>query len=139
MSGVAYADTTDCRERGIDKEARRRTLTFPSSPLMVLVTIELLAVVALLRIAAWQPEARGRHIRRLTVVLWGTTAFCLIHIFTEYMIMTCFSRWIGFGYLTAATITISAILTTIMTIRTPRRGADDVPHHGHHSGSLTLA
>jgi hypothetical protein len=36
---------------------------------------ELLADVALLWIVAWQPKARGRHIRRLAIVLWGTTAF----------------------------------------------------------------
>jgi hypothetical protein len=44
----------------------------------------------------------------------------------------------SFGYLTVATITISAILTVIMTLRTPRR-TDDEPHQDHHSGSLTLA
>ena len=36
----------------------------------------------------------------------------------------------GTGYLTVATITISAILTAIMTLRTPQRGADDEPHRG---------
>ena len=29
-------------------------------------------------ISARQPEAHGRHIRRLVVVLWGTTAFGVI-------------------------------------------------------------
>jgi heme/copper-type cytochrome/quinol oxidase subunit 3 len=62
-------------------------------PLMVLVlTIMLLAVVALLWILAWQP-ARGRHIRRLAAVLWGTTAFGVIHVITEYRIMTRFMCW----------------------------------------------
>jgi hypothetical protein len=44
-----------------------------------------LAVVALVRILAWQPEARGRHIGlRLVVVLWGTTGFGYIHVMSEY-------------------------------------------------------
>ncbi|HKN44407.1 MAG TPA: hypothetical protein VJW23_10810 [Propionibacteriaceae bacterium] len=34
----------------------------------------------------------------------------------------------SFGYVTVATITISAILTVIMTLRTPRRRTDDEPH-----------
>jgi hypothetical protein len=45
----------------------------------------------------------------------------------------------GFGYLTVATIAISAILTAIMTLHAPQRGADNKPHQDHHSGSLTLA
>jgi hypothetical protein len=70
--------------------------------MVLVVTIELLAAVALLWILAWQPEARGRHIRRLAAVLWGTTAFGVIHVITEYGIMTRLSRWDtppGFGYL----------------------------------------
>jgi hypothetical protein len=46
---------------------------------------------------------------------------------------------LGYGYLTVATITISAILTAIMTLRAPRRVADDEPRQDHHSESLTLA
>jgi hypothetical protein len=42
-------------------------------------------------ISAWQPEAHGRHIRRLAIVLWGTTAFGVIHVITEYAIMIRFS------------------------------------------------
>ena len=45
----------------------------------------------------------------------------------------------GTGYLTVATIAISAILTLIMTLRTPKRTADDEPHQDPHAGSLTLA
>ena len=102
---------------------------------MVLATIELLPVVALLCIAAWQPEVRGRYICRLLVVLWGTTAFGLAHLITEYIIMSRLDRSnLGYGYLTAATITLSAILTVIMTLRAPRKVADDEPHQDHHSG-----
>jgi hypothetical protein len=43
------------------------------------------------------------------------------------------------GSLTVATITISAVLTLIMTMRTPQRSADDQPRQDNHSGSLTLA
>src|SRR6186713_397555 len=49
------------------------------------------------------------------------------------------ARNLGFGYLTVATITISAILTVIMTLRAPKSGADDEPQPNHDSGSLTLA
>jgi hypothetical protein len=99
-------------------------------PLMLLLNSELAAVVALVVISAWQPEVRGRGVLRLTVVLWGVTAFGAIHTIVEYVVMTSFSEadWDappGTGYLTVATITISAILTVIMTLRTPKRAADD--------------
>jgi hypothetical protein len=45
----------------------------------------------------------------------------------------------GTGYLTVATITISATLTAIITLRTPRRGAEDISPSDRESGSLTLA
>ena len=115
------------------------------SPLVVLVlTIELFAVVALVAISAWQPDVRGRGVLRLAVVLWGTTAFGIVHTIVEYVIMIRFSdaNWDtppGTGYLTVAVIIISAILTAIMTLRTPQRGDDDGPHQDHHSGSLTPA
>jgi hypothetical protein len=41
--------------------------------------------------------------------------------------------------LMVAIITISAILTAIMTLRVPHRGAYDELHQDYHSGSLTLA
>jgi hypothetical protein len=98
----------------------------PSSiPMMLLLNSELAAVVALVVISAWQPEVRGRGVLRLAVVLWGTTAFGAIHTIVEYVVMINFSdaNWDsppGTGYLTVATITISAILTVIMTLRTPK-------------------
>jgi hypothetical protein len=106
--------------------------------------MELLAVVALLWIVAWQPEVRGRQILRLVIVLWGTTAFGVVHVYIEHVIMIGFrfSTWNpppGFGYLIFATITISAILTVIMTLRTPRRAADAEPPVDPRAGSLTLA
>jgi peptidoglycan/LPS O-acetylase OafA/YrhL len=115
-----------------------------SFPGMLVLTIELAAVVALVAISAWQPDIHGRGVLRLVVVLWGTTAFGVIHVIAEYAIMIKFSdaNWDsppGFGYLTVAVLTISAILTAIMTLRAPRKGADDEPHQDHHSGSLTLA
>jgi hypothetical protein len=117
----------------------------PSSiPMMLLLNSELAAVVALVVISAWQPEVRGRGVLRLAVVLWGTTAFGAIHTIVEYVIMTNFSEanWDsppGTGYLTVATITISAILTVIMTLRTPRRAADAEPQIDPRTGSLSLA
>jgi hypothetical protein len=106
--------------------------------------MELLAVVALLWIVAWQPEVRGRQILRLVIVLWGTTAFGVVHVYIEHVIMIGFrfSTWNpppGFGYLIFATITISAILTVIMTLRTPKRGTDSGPQVDPRAGSLTVA
>jgi hypothetical protein len=112
--------------------------------MLLLLSIELSAAVALVAISAWQRDVDGRRFLRLLVVLWGTTAFGAIHMIVEYVAMTTFSErdWDtppGTGYLTLATITISAMLTAIMTLRAPRRDADDDPHQNHHSGSLTLA
>ena len=45
----------------------------------------------------------------------------------------------GTGYLTVATITISAILTVIMTLRTPKEGADTEPQVDPRAGSINLA
>jgi hypothetical protein len=117
---------------------------YDSFPMMLLLSSELSAVVALVAISVWQPETHGRHIRRLVVVLWGTTAFGVIHVIAEYAIMIKFSdaNWDsppGFGYLAVATITISAILTVIMTLRTPKRGADEEPQVDPRAGSLTPA
>jgi hypothetical protein len=113
---------------------------------MLPVAVEWFALVALAAIWAWQPEVRGRRrVLRLAVALWGTTAFGIYHQMLVYlMIMVGFSErdWEGppgTGYLTVAVITISAILTVIMTLRKPQRGADDEPRPDHHSGSLTLA
>jgi hypothetical protein len=116
----------------------------------LLLGIEGSAVVALFAIGAWQLEVSGRVVLRLVVVLWGTTAFGAIHLFADYVAMIIFSgtAWAeqgfpdesppGSGYLTVAVITISAVLTVIMTLRAPRRGADE-PHQDHNSRSLTLA
>jgi hypothetical protein len=70
-------------------------------------------------------------------------AFGLIHGMLEYTTMIWFSdaNWDsppGTGYLRVAVITISAILTAMMTLRTPRRGVGE-QHQDHPSGSLTLA
>jgi hypothetical protein len=116
----------------------------PSSiPLMLLLNSELAAVVALVVILAWQPEVRGRGVLRLVVVLWGATAFGAIHMIVEYVVMINFSEadWDsppGTGYLTVATITISAILTVIMTLRTPKRGVDAEHQVDPRAGSLSL-
>jgi hypothetical protein len=45
----------------------------------------------------------------------------------------------GTGYRTVAVITISAILTVIMTLGTPKRGADEESQVDPRAGSLTLA
>jgi hypothetical protein len=129
----------DVRQAGI--APTDSAMLVEAAPLMLagVLIIELLAVVALLWILAWQSEARGRHILRPAVVLWGTTAFGAVHLTAEYIIMTPLSRWnLGFGYLTVATITISAILTAIMTLRMPhtseKRQAAARPHEAAHTG-----
>ena len=76
------------------------------------------------------------------IVLWGTTAFGVVHVYIEYVIM------IGFRFSDVepsarlwvpdfATITISAILTVIMTLRTPKRAGDAEPQVDPRAGSLT--
>jgi hypothetical protein len=107
---------------GDAREAASRHAEYSPPLLMGLAGFfELLAVVALVWILVWQPEARGRHIGpRLVVVLSGTTAFGFVHMITEYYTMISFGGGngdtpIGYGYLIFATITISAILTVIMT------------------------
>ena len=118
----------------------------PDNPLlgMLSVIIESSAGVALVAILVWQSEVVGRCFLRLVVVLWGTTAFGLIHGVTDYLAMIIFSSRDsdtppGTGYRTVALITISAILTVIMTLRTPKRGADEEPQVDPRAGSLTLA
>jgi hypothetical protein len=111
---------------------------------MLSVAVEWSALLALAMIWAWQPEVRTRRrFLRIAVALWGTTAFGVFHLMLEYMIMIGFSErdWDdppGTGYLTVATITISAILLVIMTLRVPRTAADGDPQPDYDSGSLTL-
>ena len=70
---------------------------YEMSPLLMglALIMELLAVVALLWVVAWQPEVRGRQILRLVIVLWGTTAFGVVHVYIEHVIMIGFrfSTW----------------------------------------------
>jgi hypothetical protein len=112
--------------------------------MLLSLTIELAAAVAFLAIPVWHPDLDLRRLLRLVVVLWGTTAFGGIHTIAEFIVMVNFTEadWDtppGTGYLSVATLTISAILTVIMTLHAPRRGADDEPHQDHHSGSRTRA
>jgi hypothetical protein len=136
LAGAMAID--DARQAGI--APTDSAMLLEAAPLMMagVLIIELLAVVALFWILAWQPEARGRHILRPAVVLWGTTAFGAVHLTAEDIIMSRLSGNLGFGYLTVVTITISAVLTAIMTIRASRRRTDE-PQQDQHSGSLTLA
>ena len=112
---------------------------------MMLVAVEWSALLALAAIWVWQPKERARRrFIRLAVALWGTTAFGIFHQMLAYMIMVGFSErdWDeppGTGYLTVATITITAILTAIMALHVPKGHADAEPGPNHDSGSLTLA
>ena len=111
----------------------------------LLVAVEWFALLALAVIWAWQPEERTRRrFLRIVVALWGTTAFGMYHQILAYVIMVAFSErdWDeppGTGYLTVATITISAVLTAIMTLRTRRKVADNEQQQDDDSGSLTPA
>jgi hypothetical protein len=106
--------------------------------------VEWSALLALAMIWAWQPEVRTRRrFLRIAVALWGTTAFGVFHQMLEYMIMIGFSErdWDdppGTGYLTVATIAISAILLVIMTLRMSREAAGGDPQPDHDSRSLTF-
>jgi hypothetical protein len=80
---VALAGAVAISDAGRDRD--------DSLPTMLMFSIELAAIVALVAISAWQPETHGRHIRRLVVVLWGTTAFGAIHTIAEYVAMIIFS------------------------------------------------
>jgi hypothetical protein len=111
-----------------------------SPPLMGLVAfLELLAIVALVWILVWQPEARSRNnCARLVVVLSGTTAFGFVHVITEYFTLLSFGGGngempIGYGYLIFATISISATLTVIMTLLMREKVADPEPQQDHGS------
>jgi hypothetical protein len=111
---------------------------------MLSVAGEWSALLALAMIWAWQPEVRTRRrFLRIGVAVWGTTAFGIFHQMLAYMIMVGFSErdWDeppGTGYLTVVTITISAILIVIMTLRMPRAAADGDPQPDYNSGPLTL-
>jgi hypothetical protein len=133
---VALAEAAALGEAGHDRQE--------SLPMMLLLSIELAAVVALVAILAWQSEVVGRCLLRLVVVLWGTTAFGALHTIAEFVAMIIFSDrdWDtppGTGYITVAVITSCAILTVILTLRAPQRRVGDEPHQDHHSGSITLA
>jgi hypothetical protein len=85
-------------------------------------------------ILVWQSEVVGRCFQWLVVVPWGTRAFGVIHGVTEYVAVIIFSDrdWDtppGTGHLTVAVITICGILTVIMTLRAPQKGADEPPSH----------
>lgn len=88
-------------------------------------SIDVATVAALAALWRWQPELRGGLFRRLVVVLWGTTAFSFVHVVSEYTFMLGFSdaNWDMpplTGYLTAATIAVTAVVTVVMTLRRPR-------------------
>jgi hypothetical protein len=111
---------------------------------MMLVAVEWSALLALAVIWVWQPKERTRRrFLRVAVAVWGTTAFGIFHQMLAYMIMIGFSErdWDeppGTGYLTVATIAISAVVLVIMTLRIPRTAADDGPQPDYDSRSLTL-
>ena len=72
-------------------------------------------------ILTWKQDVRGPGLLRLLVVLWGTTAFGVVHWFFHFEAMLIFGEgdWDvppGTGYLTGAPLIISVILTVIMTL-----------------------
>jgi hypothetical protein len=65
---------------------------------------------------------RGSGLLRLLLVLWGTTAFGMVHAFAQWDAMVIFSdaNWDvppRTGYLTGATLIISGWLAVLMTFR----------------------
>jgi hypothetical protein len=85
------------------------------------------AVLAVIMILVWQPEVReGRRLLRLLIVLWGTTAFGMVHFAAEWTAMGIFSlaTWDvapGTGYLTGGTLIISGLLTVLLSVRSTVR------------------
>jgi amino acid transporter len=134
VAALAVAATIGDADRGEDH------------PLLTILptAVEWSALLALAMIWAWQPEVRTRRrFLRIVLALWGTTAFGIFHQMFAYMIMVGFSErdWDeppGTGYLTVATIAISAILIVIMTLRIRQTAVDGDPQPGYDSGSLTL-
>lgn len=97
----------------------------------LVMALEAAALVALVAIWRWQSEVRGRDFVRVLVVAWGSTAFGVFHIFGEYILMTTFSDadWDMpplTGYLTVATLVVSAILTVALTLRPAPSRSEDV-------------
>ena len=82
------------------------------------------ALLALIMILAWQPEMRGRSLLRLLLVLWGATAFGMVHAAADWIAMGFFNAgWDvppGTGYLTGTTLIISGLLTVCMALRPPQ-------------------
>ena len=91
-----------------------RESAFASTPWWYL--LEAFAVCALLVIWLWQREARGWQLARLTLILWGVTAFGMQHALVDYMIMVAINTWNwdcppGCGYPTVVAIAVAAALT----------------------------
>lgn len=100
--------------------------------LWLLLGADAAAVAALVAVRVWQPEVPGRLFRRLVVLIWGTTAFSFVHLSADYAFMIIFSdaNWDTpplSGYLTAAAIAVSAVLTAGLTLRRPQSQANAGP------------
>jgi hypothetical protein len=86
------------------------------------------AVISAVLILGCQTEVGGRGQLRLMLALWGATAFGFVHGYAEYMVMGIFSdaNWDfppGTGYLTAAVLILSSILTLVMMPIRARTGS----------------
>lgn len=110
ISAVATADTT----RSADEYVSGWFLVAP----------EAAALVAMVAIWLWEPEVHGRGFVRVLVVAWGTTAFGIVHLVAEFVFMIAFSdaNWDVpplTGYVTVATLIVSAVLTLTLALRSP--------------------
>lgn len=106
---------------------------------LLLVAPEAAALAALAAIWHWQPEIGGRGFVRVLIVAWGTTAFGFVHLIAEFFFMISFSdaNWDVpplTGSVTVATLTLSAVLTLLLTLRStkhPASGRKEQAHTAH--------
>lgn len=100
--------------------------SYPS--LGILWAPELALVVTLLVLRLGRTDLRGRRLLRAVLLLWGTTAFGLVHIMTEYSVMVALheANWDsppGTGYLTALVLAAAAVGTVLLSGRPPATAA----------------
>lgn len=78
------------------------------------ILLEVAALSVLVVVGRWQPELSGWDMLRLTVVLWGVSAFGVVHETVDYVTMTTLNTWNwdcppGCGYPTVLAITVAAL------------------------------
>jgi hypothetical protein len=101
-----------------------REVAYPSPPWWLI--LEVAAVGVLVVVRRWQPEVSSGEMARLTLILWGVTAFGVSHEMVDYMTMSALNTWNwdcppGCGYPTAVAIGVATLATgsALLTRRSP--------------------